>query len=333
MNPLSTKVPSSGRIVLFAAAVFAFGLSSLTAYSQSVYPNKSVRVVVPYPPGGPNDIIARLVAQKLTERLKQTFVIDNRPGATGLTGTDNVAKSPADGYTLLVSASVHVIYPALFKKVPFDPLTDFVGVTQLARTPLVLSVYPGFEPKSVRELIAEAKAKPGMLQYASSGNGSATHLSAEAFKSQAKIDLTHVPYKGSSPAITDVMAGHVPIIFDSLGSTLPFVKSGKLRALAVTSSTRSPAAPDLPTIDEAGLPGYDISTWFGLWAPAGTPKDVVEKIAAEVRQILRTPEVAQDLNTRGIEPVGSTPAEFAVYQVSETAKWARVVKNSGATMD
>jgi tripartite-type tricarboxylate transporter receptor subunit TctC len=333
MNPFSTQGPSSGRIVLLAAAVFAFSLTCLTAHSQSAYPNKAVRMVVPYPPGGPNDIIARLVAQKLTERLKQTFVIDNRPGATGLTGTDNVAKSPADGYTLLVSASVHVIYPALFNKVPFDPLKDFVGVTQLARTPLVLSVYPGFEPKSVRELIAEAKVKPGTLQYASSGNGSATHLSAEAFKSQAKIDVTHVPYKGSSPAMMDVMAGHVPIIFDSLGSTLPFVKSGKLRALAVTSATRSPAAPDLPTMAEAGLPGYDISTWFGLWAPAGTPKDVVEKIAAEVRQILRTPEVVQDLTTRGIEPVGSTPSEFAAYQVSETAKWARVVKDSGAKMD
>lgn len=322
------------RHFLAASAVaLAVGLWIPAVQAQSAYPNRAVRVVVPYPPGGPNDVIARLIAQKLTEQLKQPFVIENKPGATGMTGSDNVAKSPADGYSLLVSASVHVIYPSLFKKVPFEPLKDFVGVSLLARSPLVMSAYPGYSAKSVKELIAAAKARPGAIQYASSGNGSATHLSAEAFKTQAQIDLQHIPYKGSSLAMTDVIAGHVPLIFDSLGSSLPQIKAGKLRPLAITSGTRSAAAPDLPTVAESGLPGYDVSTWFGLWAPAGTPKDIVEKLSSEVRKILKSQEIANELNARGIEPIGSTPEEFASYQASESIKWARVVKDSGATMD
>jgi tripartite-type tricarboxylate transporter receptor subunit TctC len=196
-----------------------------------------------------------------------------------------------------------------------------------------MSAYPGYSAKSVKELIAAAKARPGAIQYASSGNGSATHLSAEAFKTQAQIDLQHIPYKGSSLAMTDVIAGHVPLIFDSLGSSLPQIKAGKLRPLAITSGTRSAAAPDLPTIAELGLPGYDVSTWFGLWAPAGTPKDIVEKLSSEVRKILKSQEIANELTARGIEPIGSTPEEFASYQASESIKWARVVKDSGATMD
>lgn len=321
------------RCVLMSALAMATVLHAGPALAESAYPSKPVRVVVPYPPGGPNDLIARLLMQRLTERLGQPFIIDNRPGATGLTGTDSVAKSPADGYTLLVSASVHVIYPALFKRVPFEPLKDFSGITQLARTPLVLSVSPGFEAKSVKDLITMAKARPGAVQYASSGNGSATHLAAEAFKSQAGIDMLHVPYKGSSPAMTDVMAGHVPVIFDSLASTLPYMTGGKLRSLAVTSATRSPAAPELPTIAESGVPGYDLSTWYGLRAPAGTPAAIVEKLATEVRAVLKSPEMAKELASRGIEPVGSTPAEFARYQADESAKWAQIVKVSGATLD
>jgi tripartite-type tricarboxylate transporter receptor subunit TctC len=321
------------RLVLVAAAALGTYFTATAALAQSAFPIRPVRVVVPYPPGGPNDLIARLLTQRLSERLKQPFIVDNKPGATGLTGTESVAKSAPDGYTLLISASVHVIYASLFKKVSFDPLKDFAGITQLARTPLVLSVSPGFAAKSVKELVAQAKAHPGALQYASSGNGSATHLAAEAFKSQAGIDLFHVPYKGSSPAMTDVIAGHVPIVFDSLASTLPFVKSGKLRALAVTSAARSPAAPDLPTIAEAGVPGYDITTWYGLWAPAGTPKDIVDKLASEMQQVLKTPDMTRELSSRGIEAVGSTPAEFAAYEVAESAKWAHIVKVSGATLD
>lgn len=319
------------------AAVLATALAAtpLSAWAQAAeaYPNKAVRIVVPYPAGGPNDLIARFMAQKLSDNLHQPFVIDNRAGATGLTGTDAVAKSPADGYTLLVSASVHVIYPALFHKLPFDPIKDFAPISLMARAPLVLSVNPSLSARTVKELIALAKAKPGELQYASSGNGSATHLAAEAFKSQAGIAMQHIAYKGSSPAMTDVMAGHVQLVFDSLASTLPYIKAGKLKALGITSATRSAAAPELPTIAESGVPGYDISTWYGLWAPAGTPKEVVDRLSAEVQKILRTPEMQQQLTSRGMEPVGSSAADFRAYNMSETAKWAKIVKDSGAKLD
>jgi tripartite-type tricarboxylate transporter receptor subunit TctC len=330
---LKTSVPSQKRRLSVALlALSAFPLLG-AAQTATPYPSKPVRVVVPYPAGGPNDLIARLVAQKLSERLQQPFVIDNRAGATGMLGTDMVAKAAPDGYTLLVSASVHVIYPSLYQKVPFDPLKDFAPISLIARAPLVLSVNPALNVKSVSELIAAAKAKPGTLQYASSGNGSATHLAAEAFKTQAKVDLQHIAYKGSSPAMNDVIAGHVQIIFDSVGSTLPYTKAGKLRPLAVTSAKRSAATPDLPTIAESGVPGYDISTWYGLWAPAGTPRDIVDKLSSEVHDILQSPDVKQQFTSRGIDPVGSNPVEFRDYNASETTKWAKVVKDSGAKLD
>jgi tripartite-type tricarboxylate transporter receptor subunit TctC len=314
-----------------ASATFVPTASAQTA--EAVYPSKPVRIVVPYPPGGPNDVIARVVAQRLTESLRQPFIIDNRPGATGMTGTNAVAKSPADGYTLLVSASVHVIYPAIFRQLPFDPIKDFAPITQIARAPLVLSVTPGLPVKSVQELIALAKAQPGKLQYASSGNGSATHLAAELFKTQAGIEMQHIPYKGSAPAMSDVMAGHAHLVFDSLGSTTPFMKTGKLRSLAVSSASRAPAAPDLPSIAESGLPGYDVSSWHGLWAPAGTPKAIVDKLAAEVQKALQMPETRERLSALGIEPVGSSPTDFHAYNASEMTKWAQVVKASGAKLD
>ncbi|HEX7892220.1 MAG TPA: tripartite tricarboxylate transporter substrate binding protein [Ramlibacter sp.] len=331
MNP--PAFPRRRRQLAAALALLALPLLATAQAAAPAWPKKSVRVVVPYPAGGPNDLIARLLAQKLSDRLHQPFVIDNKPGATGMTGTDTVAKSPADGYTLLVSASVHVIYPSLFQKVPFDPLKDFSPVSLIARAPLVLSVNPELNVKSVQELIALARSKPGQLQYASSGNGSATHLSAEAFKTQAGINLQHIAYKGSSPAMNDVIAGHVQLIFDSVGSTIPYIKAGKLRPLAVTSAKRSPAVPDLPTIAESGVPGYDISTWYGLWAPTGTPKEIVEQLSAEVHAILQLPDVREQLTSRGIDPVGSTAAEFRNYNASESTKWARIVKDSGAKLD
>lgn len=315
------------------ATVAAVPLLAQAQSAESTYPQKAVRIVVPYPPGGPNDLIARFMAQKLSENLHQPFLIDNRPGATGLTGTDFVAKSAGDGYTLLVSASVHVIYPALFRKVPFDPIKDFAPISLMASTPLVLSVNPTLNAKSIQELIAMAKAKPGQLQYASSGNGSSTHLAAEAFKSQAGIDMQHIPYKGSAPAMTDLIAGQVQLVFDSLASTLPYIKSGKLRPLAVTSASRAAAAPELPTIAESGVPGYDISTWYGIWAPAGTPKEIVDKLSVEVQKIIKTTEMRQQLTSRGMEPVGSSAADFRAFNVSETAKWAKIVKASGAQLD
>jgi len=332
MSSVTRFITRLWQVALVAATACAPQFVQAQAAATS-YPSKTVRIVVPYPPGGPNDLIARFLAQKLTDNLKQTFVIDNRAGATGMTGTDAVAKSPADGYTLLVSASVHVIYPSLFQKVPFDPIKDFAPISLMARAPLVLSVNPALSVKSVQDLISMAKAQPGKLQYASSGNGSATHLSAEAFKTQAGIDLQHIAYKGSSPAMTDVMAGHVQLVFDSLGSTLPYIKAGKLRALAITSSTRSAVAPEIPTIAESGVPGYDISTWYGLWAPAGTPKEIVDKLSAEVQKILKSSDMQQQLTSRGIEPVGSSAAEFAAYHQTEKLKWAKIVKDSGAKLD
>lgn len=284
----------------------------LSALADTAWPTKSVRVVLPYPAGGPND----MVAQKLSDSLKQPFVIDNRPGATGLTDTDHVAKSPADGYTWLVSASVHVIYPALFQKVPFDPLKDFAPVSRLARAPLVLSVHPTSGVASVKDLIAAARAAPRPLHYASSGNGSATHLAAEAFRTQANIDLQHIAYRGSAPAMADAMAGHVQLIFDSIGSTMPQAKAGKLRALAVTSAARSSPVPDLPTIAESAM-GYGFQG---------------QGQCAELRQIPASQEVQQQLLSRGVDPVGSGVNDFRAFNASEMTQWAKVVRDSGAKL-
>ncbi|KAF1047312.1 tripartite tricarboxylate transporter substrate binding protein [Xylophilus sp.] len=319
----------------FAAGLASSALATWAlpaAAAQTVYPSKPVRVVVPYPAGGPNDMIARLLAQPLGDRLHEPFVIDNRPGATGLTGTEQVAKAPADGYTLLVSASVHVIYPALFRKVPFDPLKDFAPISLLGRAPLVMSVHPSLKVSTVKELIAYAKAAPTPLQYASSGNGSATHLAAESFKTMANVAMQQITYKGSAPAMNDVVAGHVQVIFDSVPSSMPFIKSGRLRPLGVTSAQRSSAAPELPSISEA-VPGYDISTWYGLWAPAGTPADIVAALSSQVQAVLKTSDMRRRLQELGIEPVGSSPAEFAAYQAAEAPKWARIVKASNAQLD
>ncbi|MES2535618.1 MAG: tripartite tricarboxylate transporter substrate binding protein [Pseudomonadota bacterium] len=321
-------LPAIGRFV----AAACFGIMPMLALAQA-YPSKPVRVVVPYPPGGPTDIAARIVAQKLSENMRQSFVVENRPGATGMIGTDLVAKATPDGYTLLVNASVQVIYPSLFAKMAFDPIKDFSPVTVLAQGPLVLLVNPDLPVKSVKDLVALAKSKPGKLQFGSSGNGAATHLSAEAFKILAGVDMQHITYKGSTPALTDVMGGHVQLMFDSMSSSLPFIKAGKLRALAVTTAVRSPAMPDLPTIAEAGVPGYDLSTWYGLWAPAGTPKDIVSKLSTEVAKILKTPEVREKLAALGSEPVGNSPDEFATFSRIEQVKWAKVVRESGAKLD
>jgi tripartite-type tricarboxylate transporter receptor subunit TctC len=322
------QLPAIGRLV----AALCFSIMPMLALAQA-YPSKTVRVVVPYPPGGPTDIAARIVAQKLSENMRQSFVVENRPGATGMIGTDLVAKAAPDGYTLLVNASVQVIYPSLFAKMAFDPIKDFSPVTVLAQGPLVLLVNPDLPVKSVKDLVALAKSKPGKLQFGSSGNGAATHLSAEAFKILAGVDMQHVTYKGSTPALTDVMGGHVQLMFDSMSSSLPFIKAGKLRALAVTTAVRSPAMPDLPTIAEAGVPGYDLSTWYGLWAPAGTPKDIVSKLSTEVAKILKTPDVRERLAALGSEPVGNSPDEFARFSHTEQVKWAKVVRESGAKVD
>jgi tripartite-type tricarboxylate transporter receptor subunit TctC len=307
----------------------ALAIAILPAATQAQgYPQRSVKVVLPYPAGGPTDIVARIVAQKLSDSLQQPFVVENRPGATGTMGTDAVAKARPDGYTLLVNASVQVIYPNLFPAIAFDPMKDFAPVGVLAKGPLALVVNPGLPVKSVPELVALAKGSPGKLTFASSGNGAATHLAAEAFRLAAGVDIRHVAYKGSAPALSDVAAGHVDLMFDSVASSGALVRGGKLRALAVTSARRSGALPDLPTVAES-VSGYDMGTWYGLWAPAGTSPEVVKLLSQHVNQALRSPEAQDRLKGLGLEANADTPEAFAAFLRAEQKKWGDVVRKAG----
>jgi tripartite-type tricarboxylate transporter receptor subunit TctC len=261
-------------------------------------------------------------------------VVDNKPGAGGNIGSDIVAKSAPDGYTLVMgTVGTHAINASLYKKMPYDHIKDFVPVSLVALVPNILVVHPSVPANSVKELIAYAKANPGKLNFASSGNGTSIHLSGELFKTTAGVEMTHVPYKGSAPAVTDLLGGQVQLMFDNMPSALPHVKAGKLKALGVTTAKRFPAAPDIPAIAEAGVPGYEASSWFGVLAPAGTPKEIVNKLSSEIAKILQTPEIKERLLSQGAEPVGNTPDQFAAFIKAETAKWAKVVKESGATVD
>lgn len=313
---------------------------ALTSHSQtssatppSAYPNKPVKVIVPYPPGGPTDIVARVVFQQVSEATGHQFVIENRAGAGGNIGAEFVARAPADGYTLLIGTTAHAINMSMVKGLSYDVIKDFTPVTQLTQGPLVLVATPGFPANNVRELIALAKARPNTLNFASSGNGQSTHLSAELFNSMAGIKLSHVPYKGSSPALTDVMAGQVPLMFDTMLSAMPFVKGGKLKALAVTSPLRSPAAPDVPTIAESGLPGYEVFAWNGLLAPAGTSKAVIARLSEELQRALQLPQVKEKFNAQGFAASWNTPEQFGGFLRGEVDKWTKTVKASGATLD
>ena len=325
---MKKKISQAVRVLAVALACIA-----ATGASAQDYPSKPIRIIVPYPPGGPTDILARVVAAKLAEKLGQPITIDNKAGASGMIGADMVAKAAPDGYTLLANASIHVINPSVQAKSPYDAIKDFAPVSLIADVPLVLVVTQTLPAQSVKELIALGKAKPGTLNFASSGNAAAPHLAGEAFKIATGVDMQHVPYKGSGPAVSDLIGGQVQLMFDSLPSSIGHIKSGKLRALAVTTSKRAGALPDLPTVAESGVPGFDISTWYGVWAPAGTPKQIVNRISAEIAAIVRTPEIRERLASLGAEPVGDTPEEFAAYTRSELAKWARIVKASGAKAD
>jgi len=328
--------PVSCRFRLF---VVLLGLPAMAAAAgawvqTSLYPVKPIRFVVPFPPGGPLDTVARALGQAMTMSWGQPVVVDNRPGAGGGIGADIVAKSTADGYTILMGAvSTHAINPTLYAKIPYDPLKDFVPVTQVANVPNVLVVHPSVPAHSVKELIALARAKPGTLNFASGSNGSAGHLAGELFKSMAGVDMVHIPYKGAAPAVTDLLAGQVSLMFDNLASASPLIKSGKLRALAVTTAKRTPFFPELPTISESGLAGFDISTWFGVFAPAGTPPDIVAKLNSELVRILKTPEMRERLAGLGAEPVGNTSEQFLAYIRSEIPKYAKVIRESGARVD
>ena len=319
---------------IFGCAILAFALAlfGMAALAQD-FPSKPIRFIVPNPPGGASDITARVLGEKLSQRWGQAVVVENKPGAGAIIGTDFVAKAPPDGYTILLVPSSHAFNVSLYKKLPYDSVKDFAAVTQTANTPLVLAVNPSVPAKSVKELIAYAKANPGKLTYASSGSGTSLHLAAELFKSMAGVDIVHVPYKGSTAAHPDVMSGQVSMIFDTIPAVLPHIKSGKLRPLAVTGTKRSPLLPDLPTIAEAGLPGYAASSWGGVLAPAGTPKATIDKLNADLVAVLKMPDVQERLTGVGLEPVGSTPAEFEAFIKAEIAKWSKIIKEAGITAE
>ena len=314
-------------------AVMLCAQATSVAQTASSFPNQPIRMVVPYPPGGPTDITARVVAAEMSKTIGQNIVIDNRPGASGMIGSEMVTKSTPDGYTVLANASIHVINPSVYPDMRFDAIKDFVPITQLAQVPLVLVVPANSPIKSVKDLVEYAKANPGKVNFGSAGSASAQHLAGESFKIAAGIQMQHIPYKGSAPALTDLAGGQLQLMFDSMPSATPMINSGKLRAIAVTTTTRAKARPDLPTIAESGFPGFDISTWYAYWAPKGTPADVVEKLAASAAQALKNPEVIAKYEAMGAEPVCSTPAQFAAYVESEAKKWNDIVKKSGAKLD
>jgi tripartite-type tricarboxylate transporter receptor subunit TctC len=322
------------RAVAALAGIAAIALAAPAGAQTPAYPTKPIRLIVPFPPGGATDIIARAVAQKLSETWGQSIIVDNRPGAGGNIGTELVAKAAPDGYTLeMGTVGTHAINASLYAKIPFDNVKDFAPIILVAGVPNVLEVTPSLPVNSVQELIAYAKTNPGKLNFASSGNGTSIHLSGELFKVMAGVQMTHVPYKGSAPALQDLIAGQVQLMFDNLPPSLPQIKAGKLRALAVTSATRAPALPDVPTVAETGLPGFEASSWFGLLAPAGTPPAIIAKINAEVAAWLASPEGKEKLSSIGANAAGGSPEDFARHINAETAKWAKVVKESGAKVD
>ncbi|SOY63880.1 putative extra-cytoplasmic solute receptor [Cupriavidus taiwanensis] len=329
-----TPKPRAARTRLRAALLLTAASALLPAAAGAQeFPQHPVRMVLPYPAGGPTDLLARVVAVKMGESLGQGVVVDNKPGASGMIGAETVARAPADGYTILANASLHVINPSIQPKMRYDAFKDFVPITQLADVPLVLVVNNASPVKTVQDLIAYARREGGALNFGSAGNASAQHLAGESFKLAAKVPMQHVPYKGSAPALTDLMGGQIQLMFDSMPSAMPFIKSGKLRAVAVTTTRRASALPDIPTVAESGLPGFDISTWYGLWAPRGTPAAVVEKLAAHAGAALKRPDVRQQYADMGAEPVGSSPADFARYNAAEGKKWAEIVRRSGAKAD
>ena len=321
----------SGRTSRFALAAMLLAVATQTVAQG--YPNRPVRMVVPLSPGGFADVPARIIAPRLSDALGQQVFVENRAGAGATIGTDFVAKAKPDGYTLLFTGTPHVISPALYKNLPYDPLKDFASVALVASGPYVLVVNPQLPAKSVQELIALAKAQPGKIDYASSGNGSAQHLVSALFASMAGIDLSHVPYKGSGPAMQDLLSGQVKVSFAGTPNVMPHVKAGKLRALAVSTPKRSPDLPDVPTVAEAGVPGYDATLWLALLAPAGTPTDIVQKLYTETAKVLRNPEVAQAISPTGVEVSILGPDELPGFMQSEADKWGKVARESGAQIN
>jgi tripartite-type tricarboxylate transporter receptor subunit TctC len=307
-------------------------VASATTIAQG-YPAGPVRVIVPFPPGGGVDGAGRLISQKLSEALGKQFVVDNRPGANGMIGSELAAKSAKDGYTLMVNGANFVTTPSLYSKVTYHPVRDFEPVSLLALAPNVLVVHPSLPAKSVKELIALARSRPGEVNYAGSGSGSTPHLAAELFNTLAQVKMVHVPYRGTGPAIVGLMSGEASVMFMPTTNAVPLARSGRLRALAVTSRERVPAMPELPTVSESGLKGYESSQWYGLLAPAGTPVDVLGLLSSQVVKIMQAPDMKQRLTGDGLVAVGSTREQFAAHIKVELAKWAKVIKASGARVD
>ena len=323
---------SMKRLPLLALAVLLSAWASAQAQTQD-YPSRPIRIVVPFSPGGAVDGPTRAIAQELSKRLKQQVIIDNRPGAGATIGSEVVAKALPDGYTLLLASQTNAISASLYPRLSFNPIDDFVGISLLGREPGVLVVHPSLPAKSVAELVALAKDRPGQLNYASSGNGSGQHLFMALFTTMAGIQLTHVPYRGSGQATTDLLGGTVPMAMPGTAGMVGHIKAGKLRPLAVSGVTRSPQLPEVPTLAESGLPGYSAYVWLGLLAPKGTPAAIIERLYRELIAALATPEVKNYMTEAGIEPVGSTPAEMDSYFREERDRWARVVKDTGAKID
>ena len=320
-------------LLVYIASLGVMNSFAQTVSSLSNYPVRPIRLIVPFPPGGANDILARMVGPRLTSAWGQPVIIDNRPGAGGMTGTAMATKAAADGYTIVLVPATHAINVSLYAKPPYDALTDFAHVALLATAPYMLVSNPSVPGRTIKELIALAKSKPGQLNYASVGIGNATHLMGELLKSMAAIDITHVPYKGGAAALTELIGGQVQLYFGSVSATQPHTKTGKIRSIAVTGLKRSQAAPDVPTIDEAGVPGYDAAGWWGILAPARTPTDRVNKLNAEITAMLDTADTQRRMREQGFEPAAGNAAYFARYVKTEIDKWAKVVKLSGARAD
>lgn len=319
-------------LALVTIALTAAGNAGAQASAQN-FPNKPIHIIVTFTSGGAPDIIARLIGERMSAEWGQSVIIDNKPGAGGNIGADFVAKSAPDGYNIVVgTVGTHSINGALYPKMPYDMIKDFSPITLLATTPNMLVVHNDVPAKNLKEFIELGK-KEGKMSFASSGSGTSIHVSGELFKTATGIDMTHIPYKGRASAIPDLLGGRVTMMFDNMPSSLPLVREGKLRALGVTSLKRSPAAPEIPTLAEAGLPGFDAVSWFAMFAPANTPKTIVTKLQLEIAKILKSPDISKRLLDIGLEPIGSTPEELAAYQRSEIAKWAKVVKDSGAKLE
>jgi tripartite-type tricarboxylate transporter receptor subunit TctC len=322
---MKRSLAAMAAVILVAAAATA---------SAQAWPAKPIRYIVPFAPGGTTDILGRIVAEKLSVALGQPVVVENRPGAGGGVGAELTAKSAGDGYTIMGGTiSTHAINASLYKSLGYDPVRDFVPITLIARVPNMLVVNPSLPAKDVKELVALLKAHPGKYSFASSGNGTSQHLSGELFKTMTGVDMQHIPYKGSPPALADVVGGQVAMTFDNITTAWPLAKGGKLRALAVTTAVRSSIAPEVPTLAEAGLAGYEVGSWQGVFAPAGTPPDVVRRLNAEIVRIVNAPDVREKLIALGAEPAPNTPEEFASMVKAEVVKWADVVKKSGAKVD